>query len=175
MVLYDGQSINSDGSKITTFNFKKSDFSLNNLNTNTVYQIKTQEMPSEFLITCIKNLSFSNSSSVKQDITNCSKKNLYNIYKELHKRLIVPFYLPILILISFFLIISSKENSNYIKLKYIVFTSGVIIIVFSESVLKFITNELSHNLIIFSLPVIIFFIIYSTICFLFKKPKLKKR
>ena len=173
LVLYNGQTINGDDSKITTFNFKKSDFSLNNLNTNTVYQTKTQEMPSEFLITCIENLSFSESRSAKQDIVNCSEKNLYNIYKELHKRLIAPFYLPILILISFFLIISSKENSNYSKLKYIVFTLGIIIIVFSESVLKFITNEFSHNFIIFSLPVIIFLIIYSTLCFLFKKPKLK--
>ena len=173
LVLYNGQTINGDDSKITTFNFKKSDFSLNNLNTNTVYQTKTQEMPSEFLITCIENLSFSESRSAKQDIVNCSEKNLYNIYKELHKRLIAPFYLPILILISFFLIISSKENSNYTKLKYIVFTSGIIIIVFSESVLKFITDEFSHNLIIFSLPVIIFLIIYLTVCFLFKKPKLK--
>ena len=173
LVLYNGQTINGDGNKITTFNFEKSDFSLNNLDTNTVVQTKTQEMPSEFLITCVKNLSFSNSSSVKQDITNCSKKNLYNIYKELHKRLIVPFYLPILILISFFLFTSSKENSNYTKLKYIVFVSGIIIIVFSESVLKFITNEFNHNLIIFSLPIIIFLIIYATLCFLFKKPKLK--
>ena len=174
LVLYNGQTINGDGNKITTFNFEKSDFSLDNLNTNTVYQTKTQEMSSKHLIACINNLSFSNSSSVTQDITNCSKKNLYNIYKELHKRLIVPFYLPILILISFILIISSKENSNYTKLKYFVFTSGVIIIVFSESVLKLITNEFNYNLIIFSLPVIIFLITYSTLCFLFRKPKLKK-
>ena len=173
LVLYDGQTINGDGKKITTFNFKKSDFSLDNLNTNTVYQTKTQEMPSKFLIACIKQLNFSNSASFKQDITNCSEKNLYNIYKELHKRLVVPFYLPILILISFFLVVYSKENSNYIKLKYMVFSSGVILIVFSESILKFITNEFNHNVIIFSLPIIIFFITYSTLCFLFKKPKFK--
>ena len=173
LVLYDGQTINGDGSKITTFNFEKSDFSLNNLKTNTIYQTKTQETSSYFLINCIKNLNLSKLSSIEQKIPNCRQDNMYNIYKEIHKRLISPFYLPILILISFFLIVSSKENSNYAKLKYIVFISGVIIIVFSESVLKFITNEFSHNLIIFSLPMIIFLIIYSTICFLFKKPKLK--
>ena len=172
LVLYNGQTINGDDSKITTFNFEKSDFSLNDLNTNTVYQTKTQEMPSKFLIYCIENLSFSKSSSTRNDIINCSNKNLYNIYKELHKRLVVPFYLPILILISFFLIVYSKENANYLKLKYIIFISGVTVIVFSESILKLITDDFNHNLIIFSLPIIIFTIIYLTFCIIFKKPKL---
>ena len=175
LVLYNGQTINGDGNKITTFNFEKSDFSLNNLNTNTITQTKTQEMPSEFLIACVKSLNFSNSSSIKQDVHNCSQKNLYNIYKEIHKRFVAPLYLPILILISFFLIIYSKENTNYMKLKYTVFLSGIIIIVFSESILKFIASEFNNNMIIFSLPIVLFIIIYSAICFIFKKPKLKIR
>ena len=175
LVLYDGKTINGDGDKITTFNFEKSDFSLNNFKTNTIYSTKTQEMSSNFLINCINNLNFSSQNLLKENIPNCREDNMYNIYKEIHKRFVAPMYLPILILISFFLIISSKENVNYIKFKYIIFLLGLTIIIFSETVLKFISNELNENLIIFLLPIIIFLIFYLFICFIFRKPQTKIR
>ena len=173
LVLFDGQTINGDAKKVTTFNFEKSDFSLNDLDSNTVYHIKTQEMSLNYLIICVKDFSFSESKTIRKDIPNCSKKNLYNIYKEIHKRLVAPLYLPILILIASFLIVYSKENVNYVKFKYFIFLSGVILIVFSETILKFITNQLNNNIAIFILPIFIFLIIYLTICFIFRKPKLK--
>ena len=175
LVLYNGKTINGDGEKITTFNFEKSDFSLSNLKTNTIYSTKTQEISSNFLIDCIKNFNFSKSSLVDQNIPNCREENLYNIYKELHKRFITPLYLPILILLSFFLVIYSKENINYIRFKYFIFSLGLIIIIFSETILKFISGEFYNNLIIFLLPLIIFLIIYFIILFIFMKPLMKVR
>ena len=72
-------------------------------------------------------------------INNCREKNLINILKEFYKRLIIPIYIPILMLIPYFLILSSKENSNYSKLKLLTFLTGVMTIIFSETTIRFIS------------------------------------
>ena len=46
LVLHDGQTITGKNEKITNFSFKKSDFPLKNLETNTTTYKKTQEMSS---------------------------------------------------------------------------------------------------------------------------------
>ena len=132
-------------------------------------------MPTEYLIACLKIMNNFKKNQINKKIPNCSKKNLYNIYKEIYKRLITPFYLPVLILISFLLIVSSKEHVNYPKYKYLIFFLGVIIIIFSESILKFIDNTINKNLFIFSLPIIIFMILYISLSLILRTPKIKTK
>ena len=100
------------------------------------------------------------------EIINCDKDNKLNLLKEIYKRLIVPFYIPILMLIPYFLILSSKERKNYSKLKTTTFIIGVITIILSEGIIRFIKIELHDNLLIFTSPIIFFLILYSL--FLFK-------
>ena len=66
-------------------------------------------------------------------IQNCTIENLDNIYKEMYKRFIIPFYIPILILISTCLIIYSKESINYSRYRLVMFLIGLITIIFSET------------------------------------------
>ncbi len=47
---------------------------------------------------------------------NCSESNKVNLLIEFYKRLIMPLYIPILSIVPFILIISSKVNSNYFKI-----------------------------------------------------------
>ena len=101
-----------------------------------------------------------------KEITNCTENNKLNMLKELYKRLLVPFYIPILMLVPYLLILSSKEKTNYSKLKIITFITGVIIIIFSEGIIRFVSQELIDNLFIFLAPLIIFLILYTL--FLFK-------
>ncbi len=82
--------------------------------------------------------------------------------KEIYKRLLVPFYIPILMLIPYLLILSSKEKTNYSKLKILTFMLGVIIIIFSEGVIRFVSKELIDNFFIFLAPLIFFIILYFT-------------
>ena len=53
-------------------------------------------------------------------VRNCELKNLDNIISEIYKRLIVPLYLPSLMLIALLLIVHSKEKLiiQNIDLKY---------------------------------------------------------
>ena len=169
LILYEGETIRNKQNKITNFKFSKSDFLLKNLKANTITQQKNQEMETSEVISCIVSLyKLKLKLFLKEikEITNCTENNKLNMLKELYKRLLVPFYIPILMLVPYLLILSSKEKTNYSKLKLITFTMGVIIIIFSEGIIRFVSKELIDNLFIFLAPLIIFLILYFI--FLFK-------
>ena len=159
LVLYDGATINGKDNEITNFSFSKSDFSLNNYVTNTTTYKKTQELTSLNLIRCAEFL-FLKKDEINQNIENCSKKNLDNIYKELYKRFIIPIYIPLLVLITFILILSSKENLNYSKIKTITFILGLFIIIFSETTIRLISETILKNFLISLMPLALLFILY---------------
>ena len=99
------------------------------------------------------------------EIANCKVDNLDNLFKEIYKRLIIPFYVPLLMLIPLLLITSSKENNNYQKLKSITFIIGLFFIIFSETTIRLISENLSTNYVLIIMPVIFLLILY----FLFYK------
>ncbi len=165
LILYQGETIRSKNKKITNFNFSKSDFLISNLDANTITQQKTQEMNTVDLISCITELYKLKINSYfkesKKKITNCRDGNKLNLLKEFYKRLIVPLYIPLLMLIPYILVLSSKEKNNYIRLKLITFLTGVGIIIFSEGIIRFVSKELLSNLYIFIAPCIILLFFYS--------------
>ena len=82
------------------------------------------------LYNCIHSIYFSELKTPNKNIENCSLKNLKNIFKETYKRIIIPFYIPILSLVVFYLTIYSKENKNYNRFKLIIFLTGLFLIIF---------------------------------------------
>ena len=161
--LYDGQNTNSFNDKITTFSFSKSEFNLSLFTTNTILVKKTQEHSTLELAECVRNLTdekIKDKSKIKEIVRNCEIKNLDNIISELYKRLIIPIYIPVLMLTALLLIIHSKEKINYTKYRFIVFLLGFFIIVFSESTLRFITHSFYNNLAIILLPFITLLTLY---------------
>ena len=165
LVLYDGATITGKNNKITNFSFSKSDFPLSNFKSNTTTYKKTQEISSFKLLQCLILLRIEKKiEEIK--IENCSIQNLKNIYKELYKRFLIPFYIPLLVLIPFLLILSSKESSNYSKFKTMTFLVGLIFIVFSETTIKLISNSYFENILISLMPFI--FLIFLYLIFLKK-------
>ena len=163
--LYNGETINYVKDKISKFKFQSSDFSLNNLDANIIPVNKTQETSTKILISCLNNLlnlnyEFLKKVDFKNSVHNCRVENLDNIYKELYKRFIIPFYIPTLILISLLLITKSKENINYLKFRIIIFIIGINAIIFSEITLKFIQEIFYKNIFIIFLPVLLFILLY---------------
>jgi len=164
LVLYDGQTLTQNGENITNFDFSKSDFGLSNMDSHLVTHKKIQEQSTKSLIKCMESIL-----KIKNyKIINCNKSYPRNIYKELFKRLISPFYLPVLILISLLLILTSKENLKYNKNKFSIFFLGFGMIILSESSLGYIANNLIKNISVLILPIIIALIIYSIFFFKLK-------
>ena len=169
LILFNGETIRNKNNKVTNFKFSKSDFLLQNLKANTITQQKNQEMKTTDVILCIISIYELKINFILENnkkITNCTTSNRINLLKEIYKRLIVPFYIPILMIIPYFLILSSKERKNYSKLKIITFLTGVITIILSEGMIRFLSVDLLDNLFIFTSPIILFLILYSM--FLFK-------
>ena len=160
LVLYDGATITGKDNDITNFSFSKSDFPLSNFETNTTTYKKTQELNSINLIKCVNYL-YTVEKQTNTNIKNCSKKNLNNINREIYKRFIIPFYIPLLTLIPFMLILSSKENINYQKIKVVTFLLGLFFIIFSETTIKIISTTILNNFVISLIPIFSIIIIYS--------------
>ena len=163
LVLYEGSTITSKNNEVTNFSFSKSDFSLAKLESNTTTYKKTQEISSYKLIECIKIFYSFNKDEFRlktKFIENCSIENMSNIFKEFYKRFIIPFYIPILCLIPFLLITSSKENLNYNKIRLATFLIGFFAIIFSETTIRFISNLYIQNIGIIISPILIFLLIY---------------
>ena len=176
--LYEGENTSFFNNRITSFSFSKSEFNLSSFSTNTILVKKTQEHKTKELLECIIVLTdknFKNDVQIKDKVRNCEFKNLDNILAELYKRLVIPLYLPALMLISLFLIIHSKEKINYSRYRLIVFLIGFFLIIFSESTLKFVDKSLYNNLLIGLIPIIIILVLYIYIISqLNYKKKLKK-
>ena len=160
LVLYDGATITGKNDKITNFSFSKSDFPLNNFKSNATTYKKTQELSSFQLLQCLQFLKTKKDIKIKKKIENCTIKNLQNIYKELYKRFIIPFYIPLLVLIPFLLVLSSKENANYSKLKTITFLIGLFFIIFSETTIKLISTTYLKNFVISLMPFLLLIFLY---------------
>ena len=171
LILFNGETINYQNNEITNFSFSKTDFVLKNYTTNTTTQTKTQEISTLDLFICfqrIYNFEYLSFFSKNIDIINCSSKNIKNIIREMYKRLLIPFYIPLLILISFLLIISSKESANYKKIKFLTFFLGLITVILSETTIRFITANLNFNMKLVVIPFILILLFYFLLLFNFK-------
>ena len=154
--LNSGQTISVVEDKITSFSFSKTDFNLSNLEDNTTTYKKTQEVATIDLAKCYNNLlgfKFFNIDKNFQ-VENCRLDNIDNIIKELYKRLIIPLYIPVLILISLLLIFKSKENTNYPKYRILIFLIGLSTIIISEMTIRLINENIFSNIKFFIIPFI---------------------
>lgn len=175
LVLLDGETLSSNKKNLTNFSFSQTDYNLSNIESNTTTYVKTQELLTKDLIYCITKLAnFKNFKKKEFKIENCNKANFHNIYRELYYRLITPLFLPILILISLILITKSKEKIDYTKFRIFIFVFGFMMIIFSETILRFIGNSFYENLKILFIPILVAIIIYLFFIYSLNFKKIKK-
>ena len=169
--LFDGETTNMYNGTLTNFSFSLSEFNLNLFSPNTILVKKTQEHTTKEIISCIliltnfeknkQELHLKNLDNIKKQVRNCELKNIDNIFSELYKRILIPFYLPVLMLIALLLIIFSKEKINYSRFRVFIFLIGFLIIIFSESTIRFIGSSFKLNFLISVIPVLMILILYS--------------
>ena len=170
LVLFDGETISENENEITKFSFSKTDFTLKNLKSNTSTYKKTQEITTTNLIKCllgIYKIKINNKVQEINNIENCLPQNISNIFKEVYKRFIIPLYVPLLSIIPFFLLISSKENVNYRKLKIFTFLIGLLVIILSETTIRLVSKIIFNNIGIAITPLLALILIYSVFIFKF--------
>jgi len=176
--LINGHTISKINNEFTNISFSQSDINLSDTMTNTITVRKTQEISTLNLVKCLsilKDYNFIKFSKNDLDEQNCDMSNINNLLKEVYKRIFIPFYIPVLMLTTLLLIIKSKESINFSLRRIIVFTFGFFIIIFSETSLRMVDNEIFQNIKIavipFLLMLILYFIFYKS--FYFKSSNLK--
>ena len=174
-ILYDGKFINNYGDKTTIFSFDKTEFNLSKYRTKTTTFPKVQEISTKILFNCIISVRNNKISKVNNEIFEkyfaCNEKNSKSMKQEIFKRIILPFYLPLLSLIASILIIKSKDSFNYQRFRFILFFIGTVVIIFSEISVRY-TGIHDFLILLFSImPIIVFTVFYFS---LLKKLKFSK-
>ena len=156
--LFDGSVINKKKNKINEFNFDEININLSRYSTNTILVPKVQETPSQKLINCsvIKNIN-----KIQKDLRNCDDSIGQEINEELLKRFYKPLYIPILAIICCFLIILPKNSNRYQFQLKLTFLFGFMILVLSESTLRYSTTSFLSIATYIVTPLILFVATYS--------------
>lgn len=150
ILLENGQIISSKKNKKSEIiNFQQLVINLNNLSTMTIKQPKIQETSTISLLKCL----------IQKKIDNkyCNKDFKKEIISTLSRRVIIPFYIPVLALICGLSFLKTKKL--YLN-KYSIFFYSFILLVFTELAVRYTGINNFMLLIFILLPIFLFFTIY---------------
>ena len=157
--LFNGQIINKSQNQINAFKFDQIDFNLTDFSSTTILVPKIQEYSSLSLLKCfepkLKKYIFDNLNKFK-----CEESMKKDIKQELFKRFYKPLYIPIISVLSCFLIVLSKNNVGYKKNRFIIILLCFSFLVLSEGSLRYSTLSDFTTYVYLFLPIISFIFIY---------------
>ena len=90
----------------------------------------------------------------------CEPGILDEVKQELLKRLFMPIYLILIAINTCFLIATSKYKINYSKIRNTIFVSSILIIIFSETSLRYSLTSKLFFFIYLSMPILAIILIY---------------
>jgi len=96
-----------------------------------------------------------------------------NIIAELNDRIIMPLFIPSLILLVSFLFATNKETINNSLLKIIIFTYGIFIIIISEILLELCSKEIYASFFLYVAPLLFLIINWALLNYLLNKKNSK--
>ena len=191
LILFDGmvqkekvKSSEFEEKKISTINFTKTEINLSKYAANTITHPKIQERTSLALFACLVKFTssiFSSFDSNDWASENCyywteekdMKRNANEYLNELNRRFILPFYIPLIALISCFLLSSKKENKNSL-LRLFCFVTGILIIIFAEISLRSSNNSKTLLYVFYTFPLAFGILNYLILLKIFSFESLKK-
>lgn len=139
--------------------FEQLSINLNELNTTVIKQPKIQETSTLKLLSCV----------FKKSITHhefCNKDSIKEIIPALARRLVLPIYIPVLVLFSSILLINSK---SYFANIFSIFLYCFSILIFAELILKYTGYSNLLKFIYVFAPIISFFTVYPYLIYKFSK------
>ena len=156
----------SDG-KIIKFN--NTTFNISKFRSKSTTFPKLQELNSNILISCINNFMFGDKENYSLPIFHCTKNSYIKSGKEMFDRSIKPFYIVVLGAITALLIFLNEKSHKYSRHKFLILFFGLLCVIISELNSEFLSISFLSNLILVSLPVLIFILTYIAIFNLSRK------
>jgi len=172
LILNNGEILKvNKNNKTTSFNFRTTQFNLENYSSKTTKTPKVQEIATIDLIKCFDFLKKNLNTSVAIKSLNCNSNFLKNIYQELFKRMYLPVYIALVGLIASLILLKSKNTPGYFSFKIKIFLTGIFFIILSDILLNYTGNKIINNLIYIVIPVFSFLIIYQILVLKLRKKK----
>ena len=165
LVLFNGQIISSNkqNTENDIIKFQQLNIDLNNFSNTTIKTPKIQETSSIKLLSClkIKYLSYEN----------CKNNFNKEIITTLNRRIILPFYIPVISLLASFLLIKPKKNIFFNKIS--VFIYCFLVLLYAELIVRYTgINQVALNLFLIS-PILMAVILYYFLTNQFSKELIK--
>ena len=139
--LYSGEVINKDKSKVNVFEFEQIDFSLSEYSTSTILVPKIQEISTKKILNCFLSFYHSNINILNDKAKNCEISLEKEINQELIKRIIKPFYIPLITIVCCFLIVLSKNDLRYFRARRVIFLLAFSVLLISETTLRYLSSS----------------------------------
>jgi len=191
LILFDGmiqkekvKSGEFEENKISTINFTKTEINLSKYAAHTITHPKIQERTSLALFACL--IKFTSSIFPNFNLNDWASENCYywtdeedmkrnaNEYlNELNRRFILPFYIPLIALMSCFLLSSKRENKNSL-LRLFCFLTGILIIIFAEISLRSSNHSKTLLYVFYTFPLAFGILNYLILLKIFAFESLKK-
>tara|TARA_E500000178_G_C16903395_1_gene699137 strand:- start:35 stop:1162 length:1128 start_codon:yes stop_codon:yes gene_type:complete len=158
IVLFDGQIISEkkENFKDDVIKFEQLNVNLSDLNTRTIKKPKIQETSTLKLINCW----------IGQDSNKdfCNKSFIKELVPTLNRRIILPFYIPVISLVCCLLLI--KTEKKYLN-SFNIFLYSFCILLFAELSVRFTEINFVIQILFITLPIILIMMVYSFILFKF--------
>ena len=148
LILYNGniQKLNEDGD-VNIVQFQKTTLNLSGISTKSISEPKMQETPTVQILRCL-----TQNNTARHNCSD-SKKSMMDTKIEINKRFGMPIYIPLISLISCFLLTSRKDTKMFYLNKYIYFFIGVLILILAEIIVRYSGISWNHTIIYYLLPI----------------------
>jgi lipopolysaccharide export system permease protein len=146
--------------KIQIIKFKETELTFDNLKTKSIIYPKVQETPSKFLLSCFFKKTTHPLLKGHKNLKCHAEKERIEILAEINRRFGMPLYIPILSLLSSFLLISREETKTKSWYKYFYFGLAFTILMTAEILVRYSGKSLTHGLFYYLLPFFCIPVIY---------------
>ncbi len=169
MILFNGSILttNTESLENNIIKFQQLNIDLKNLQTDTITSPKLQETSTKDLIKCFmgnkQNLSF-----------DCKENSKKEILTMLNRRLVLPFYIPVITLLCSFLLIQNKPKKKKFINQYSVFTLSFLVLLYAELIIRYTGISKIISFLFLITPLILISIIYFLLIIKISKESVTK-
>ncbi len=160
MILFNGYILSSgkDDSKNDLVKFQQFNLDLEKLESDTIKMPKLQETSTISLISCLLELN-------QSQVLNCKKNEKKETIATLNRRIILPFYIPIVALLCSFLLIKTQKNKNLINNKFSIFFLSFLVLLYAELIIRYTGISKTISFLFIASPIVFAPLIYFLLFF----------
>jgi lipopolysaccharide export system permease protein len=164
----------NESGKIQIIKFKKTELFFDNLRSKSIIYPKVQETSSKILLNCFFKKTTHTLLKGDKDLKCRTKEERVEVLAEINRRFGMPLYIPLLALLSSFLLVSREETKAKGWYKYLYFGLAFAILITAEILVRYSGKSLTHGLFYYLLPLFCIPVLYIKLIRSFYYENLKK-